>query len=207
MFSRLCILSQQTRSQDTNENLPPSLSTPLPMFLAPPAGPLLLPSLAVIFDLYMDKGDVVRAAATSAVKAILKLFPPEGTRLIFRTLETILEAGKWKTKVGVLDAFKSFVSTSRDAVAVELALVLPKVENAMHDTKQEVSMDPMYPIQFSHPNQSPGICCCYKMCYIPLHDPRQSRSCSPHPRPCEVYGEPRLRACLHQGFILDYLCC
>ncbi|OBZ68188.1 mRNA export factor elf1 [Grifola frondosa] len=107
--------------------------------LGAPVVPLLLPSLPVLYELYMDKGDVVRSAATSATKSILKLFPPEATGIVFRTLEDILEKGKWKTKVGVLDAMKSFVTSARDAVANELGAILPKVEAAMHDTKQEVS--------------------------------------------------------------------
>ncbi|KAF8894076.1 P-loop containing nucleoside triphosphate hydrolase protein [Infundibulicybe gibba] len=104
-----------------------------------PIVPLLLPSLPALFDLYMDKGDVVRVAATAAVKAIIKHCPPESTRIIFRNLEAILETGKWKTKVGVLDALRMFVTPARDAVAAELGATLPKVEAAMHDTKQEVS--------------------------------------------------------------------
>ncbi|KAJ7683243.1 P-loop containing nucleoside triphosphate hydrolase protein [Mycena rosella] len=107
--------------------------------LGAPVAPLLLPSLPVLFELYMDKGDVVRIAAGAAVKAILKLFPPEATRVVFRALEAILDNGKWRTKVGVLDAFRSFVAPAKDAVAVELAAVLPKIEAAMHDTKQEVA--------------------------------------------------------------------
>jgi len=87
----------------------------------------------------MDKGDVVRLAATSAVKAILKLLPAEATRILFQTLEPILDQGKWKTKVGVLDVIKASVNTAKDAVAAELADVLPKIEGAMHDTKSEVS--------------------------------------------------------------------
>ncbi len=100
--------------------------------------PLLIPSLPIIFDLYMDKGDVVRSAAASAVKTLLKLFPPEAVREVYGVLTVILENGKWRTKVGVLDALRSFVASARDAVAAELGTVLPKVENAMHDTKQEV---------------------------------------------------------------------
>ncbi|KAF8070661.1 P-loop containing nucleoside triphosphate hydrolase protein [Lyophyllum atratum] len=107
--------------------------------LGAPVAPLLLPSLPILFELYMDKGDVVRAAAAAAVKAILKLFPPESIRTVFDTLVNILEAGKWRTKVGVLDALKGFVNPARDAVAAELGSLLPKVESAMHDTKQEVS--------------------------------------------------------------------
>ncbi|KIK67175.1 hypothetical protein GYMLUDRAFT_37228 [Collybiopsis luxurians FD-317 M1] len=107
--------------------------------LGAPIAPLLIPSLPVLFDLYMDKGEVVRIAASSAVKAILKLFPPEATRIVFRTLEPIVESGKWKTKVGGLDAIRGFVVSAKDEVAAELVQVLPKVENAMHDTKSEVS--------------------------------------------------------------------
>ena len=107
--------------------------------LGAPVAPILLQSLPILFELYMDKGDVVRIAAATAVKAILKLFPPESTRIVFSTLETILEKGKWRTKVGVLDAFRTFVTPARDAVAAELGTTLPKIEAAMHDTKQEVS--------------------------------------------------------------------
>lgn len=92
----------------------------------------------MLYELYMDKGDVVRAAATSAAKAIIKLFPPESTRLIFRNLEEILDKAKWKGKVGILDAFKSFVQTAKTQVANQLGETLPKVEAAMHDTKSEV---------------------------------------------------------------------
>ena len=86
----------------------------------------------------MDKGDVVRAAATSANKAILKLFPPEATPIVFRTLEDIVDKGKWRSKVGALDAMKSFVNSAKEFVAKELGNTIPKVEAAMHDTKSEV---------------------------------------------------------------------
>lgn len=107
--------------------------------LGPPSAPILLPSLSVIFDLYMDKGDVVRLASAAAVKTIIRLFPSESTRLVFRTLEQILEKGKWRTKVGALDAIRSFAERAKEQVADELGTTLPKVELALHDTKQEVS--------------------------------------------------------------------
>ncbi len=107
--------------------------------LGPSCAPHLLSSLPILFDLYMDKGDVVRNAAAGATKAILKLFPPEATRIVFRTLEDILDKGKWRSKVGALDAMRSFVVPARDAVANQLGTTLPKVEAAMHDTKAEVS--------------------------------------------------------------------
>ncbi|GJE92231.1 hypothetical protein PsYK624_083840 [Phanerochaete sordida] len=107
--------------------------------LGAPAAPHLLPSLPVLFELYMDKGDVVRAAAAAACKAILKLFPPEATRIVFRTLEDIMEKGKWRTKVGALDAIKSFATSAPQATAEQLGFTIPKVEAAMHDTKSEVS--------------------------------------------------------------------
>ncbi|TFY73268.1 hypothetical protein EWM64_g10744, partial [Hericium alpestre] len=111
----------------------------LAAILGPSAAPLLLPSLPVLFELYMDKGDVVRQASAGATKAILKLFPPESVRVVYRALEDILENGKWRTKVGALDAIKGFINSAGPFVASELAAVLPKVEVAMHDTKSEVS--------------------------------------------------------------------
>ncbi|TFK23663.1 mRNA export factor elf1 [Coprinopsis marcescibilis] len=111
----------------------------LATILGAPAVPLLLPSLPILYELLMDKGDVVRAAASAAIKAILKLCPPEAVPFVFRQLETILDSAKWRGKVGVLDGLKSFVSSARDVVATELSTVLPHVEKALHDTKAEVS--------------------------------------------------------------------
>lgn len=107
--------------------------------LGPPITPLLLPSLPVLFDLYMDKGEVVRAAATAAVKAILKACPPESTRTVFQAIEPFLKSGKWRSKAGALDTLKLFVAHAPSQVAAQLGTILPKVEEAMHDTKSEVS--------------------------------------------------------------------
>jgi elongation factor 3 len=106
--------------------------------LGPSVAPVLQSSLPILFDLYMDKGEVVRQAAATATKAILKLFPPESSRLVYKTLEAILENGKWRTKTGALDAMRSFVIGAEEAVATELGMILPAVTAAMHDTKNEV---------------------------------------------------------------------
>ncbi|CAE6492558.1 unnamed protein product [Rhizoctonia solani] len=112
------------------------------------AGPLLLASLPVLLELYSDKGDVVRIAATSAVRAILALFPPEATRSVLRELLAVVggeAGGKWKTKVGALDSVRRWVEEKSkkaeraEYIAAELGDILPTVENAMHDTKSEVS--------------------------------------------------------------------
>lgn len=106
--------------------------------LGPPIAPLLLPSFTVLYDLLMDKGDVVRSAASSAIKAIIKSFPPEATPVVYRALEDVVRDGKWKSKVGAMDSIKSFVSIAPDFVGEELVNVLPVIEGAMHDTKAEV---------------------------------------------------------------------
>lgn len=113
-----------------------------------PVAPILLPSLPTIMDLYMDKGDVVRISATAATKTLLKLFPPEATRVVFEYLESILEKGKWRTKVGALDSIRSFIDRAKEESAQLLGDVLPKVELALHDTKAEVSrlIIALYPI-------------------------------------------------------------
>ncbi|CAG8599524.1 6485_t:CDS:1, partial [Acaulospora colombiana] len=105
-----------------------------------PAGPLLLPSLGTLFDQYMDKGDVVREAATAAVKSTLKIFPPEALGLVLRHLEAALKQTKqWKSKVGILDAIKTLTNQNKDQIGEELGNTLPHIEQAMHDTKAEVS--------------------------------------------------------------------
>ncbi|GJJ06507.1 hypothetical protein Clacol_000699 [Clathrus columnatus] len=111
----------------------------LAQILGPSSAVYLLPSLPILYDLYMDKGDVVRDAAAEAIKAILNLFPPESVPQVFRVLEEIIEKGKWKAKVGALDGMKMFVKVAREQVANELGTTLLKVELALHDTKQEVS--------------------------------------------------------------------
>jgi elongation factor 3 len=114
--------------------------------LGPPAGPLFLPYLPSLFELYMDKGEVVRQSTSGAVKAIMKIFPPEAVRLVFRVLEGIVENGKWRTKVVALDSIRGFVSSAPEAVANELVHTLPMVERAMHDTKSEARV--------AHPEQA-----------------------------------------------------
>ena len=172
--------------------------------LGAPVAPILLDSLPILLDLYMDKGEVVRNAATTAVKAILKLFPPESTRIVFRTLEAILENGKWRTKVGVLDAFRSFVTPARDAVAAELGATLPKIEAAMHDTKQEVSKC----IFVLNSNSAfAGIIRGNQMRYLPLYYSRQPRPCTSYSSSSQVYVKPRLRSSMYQSFVEHHFCC
>ncbi|KAG8718726.1 hypothetical protein FRC09_012202 [Ceratobasidium sp. 395] len=115
--------------------------------LKSPVGPLLLPSLPILLDLYSDKGDVVRLAATAAVRAIIGLFPPEATKVILKELLGVVsgDGGKWKTKAGALDSVRRWVEEKSkkaeraEYIAAELGDILPTVENAMHDTKSEVS--------------------------------------------------------------------
>lgn len=138
VFETLAAFANNKKSGYERESAPIGFHA-LATVLGPPAGPLFLPHLAALYELFMDKGDVVRQATTAANKAILALFPPEATRLVFRTLEGILENGKWRTKVAALDALRGFVKNAPQDVANELAVTLPKVEVAMHDTKSEVS--------------------------------------------------------------------
>ncbi|KAG8818103.1 hypothetical protein FRC19_010870, partial [Serendipita sp. 401] len=108
--------------------------------LGTPAAPILVQSLPTLFELYMDKGDVVREAATAAVRAILKTFPPEGLGFILARLETALDQTKqWKSKVGILDAIRTLSNQNKELIGEYLGTTLPHIEHAMHDTKAEVS--------------------------------------------------------------------
>ncbi|RSH81523.1 hypothetical protein EHS25_006145 [Saitozyma podzolica] len=100
-----------------------------------------LPLLPALLSLAMDKGQPVRTAVTSAVNALIKAAPVEGSRMILDTLcKTLEEAKGWRSKVAALKAIEGLVKPGAEEwVAVELGHVIPFVEHAMHDTKAEVS--------------------------------------------------------------------
>ncbi|KDQ21428.1 hypothetical protein BOTBODRAFT_168695 [Botryobasidium botryosum FD-172 SS1] len=112
--------------------------------LGPASLPLLLPSLPVLLELLADKGDVVRSSATTAIRSIVKLTPLEAIESVLEILSSELGAGgKWQAKVGCLKEIAKIVDSkgeeSKELVAGLLGILLPVVENSMHDTKKEVA--------------------------------------------------------------------
>ena len=101
---------------------------------------VFLPLTSVLLGLAMDKGQPVRSAVNSAMTAMIKATPIEGSRVAFDELCRALEEGKgWRTKVACLKAMENLVRPgAEDWVAMELGRVIPVVERAMHDTKSEV---------------------------------------------------------------------
>ncbi len=165
----------------------------LAITLGPPAAPLLLPHLASLMDLYMDKGDVVASAATSAAKKIVKLVPPDGTQVLLGILGNILEGGKWKTKVGALDLIRTWVNGAKVQVAQCLGVILPKVEGAMHDTKAEVCFF-FDSSAFLFLHSYTGRLRCPKVRRRSLHDCSQPRYRTSHSNPRFLHGRPS-RSC------------
>ncbi|RXK36829.1 elongation factor 3 [Tremella mesenterica] len=102
---------------------------------------VFLPVIPTLLALSMDKGQQVRSAVTSAINALLKITPSEGTRVAMEVLcKTLDDAKGWRSKVSALKAMESLVKPGAEEwVAFELGHVIPFVEHAMHDTKQEVS--------------------------------------------------------------------
>lgn len=112
--------------------------------LGPAALPLLLSTLPDLLELLSDKGDVVRVAANSAIKALISLAPVEAIESVMQVLSINLRAcAKWKGKVGCLKAMGALLDgkgdEEKEEIAQMLGVLLPLVEDAMHDTKQEVS--------------------------------------------------------------------
>ena len=103
---------------------------------------VFLPLIPVLLNLSMDKGQPVRMAVNSAMTALIKACPVEASRVPFDTLSKTLTEGKgWRTKVGALKAMENLVKPGGEEwVAMELGRVIPEVEHAMHDTKQEVRL-------------------------------------------------------------------
>lgn len=102
---------------------------------------VFLPLIPVLAALSMDKGQPVRSAVTSAMNAIVKATPVEGTRPLLDTLCATLDETKgWRSKVTALKAMEGVVKAGAEEwVAAELGRVIPVVERAMHDTKAEVN--------------------------------------------------------------------
>lgn len=102
---------------------------------------VFLPLLPALLAQAMDKGQPVRSAVNSAVTAMMKIVPAEGSRLALDVLCKVLDEAKgWRTKVAALKAMEGLVKPgAEEYVANELGKVIPVVEHAMHDTKSEVS--------------------------------------------------------------------
>lgn len=100
-----------------------------------------LPVVPALLNLAMDKGQPVRSSASSAVSALIKITPPEGTRSVLDMLTRTLDDAKgWRTKTAALKAMEGLVRPGAEEwVAAELGHVIPVVEAAMHDTKAEVA--------------------------------------------------------------------
>jgi elongation factor 3 len=102
---------------------------------------VFIPLIPALVNLSMDKGQPVRSAVTSALNALIKICPAEGSRLVLDVLCRSLEDGKgWRSKVSALKAIEGLVKPgAEEYIANELGHVIPFVERAMHDTKAEVS--------------------------------------------------------------------
>ena len=102
---------------------------------------VFVPIIPALLGLAMDKGQPVRSAVNSAMTALIKASAPEGSRSLLEVLCKVLEEAKgWRTKVAALKAMEGCVKQGAEEwVAAELGKVIPFVEAAMHDTKQEVS--------------------------------------------------------------------
>lgn len=105
---------------------------------------MLIPALPVLLELLSDKGDVVRSAAGSAIRALIALTPVQGIPAVMAVLSSELATnGKWKAKVGCLKEMGRLTDLRGDAgkevIADILSTLLPTIEKAMHDTKTEVA--------------------------------------------------------------------
>lgn len=109
-----------------------------------PVFPLLLPTLPILLELLSDKGEVVRSAASSAIRSLVSLTPAQGIHGVMGVLSSELEkTGKWKAKVGCLKEIGRLTDLrgeeGKEEVADILGTLLPVTEKAMHDTKAEVA--------------------------------------------------------------------
>ena len=104
---------------------------------------VFIPLIPALLTLAMDKGQPVRTAVNAAINSLIKICPPEGSRMVLQTLCATLDDAKgWRTKIAALKAMEGLVKPGAEEwVAMELGRVIPIIEHAMHDTKSEVSGD------------------------------------------------------------------
>ncbi|RSH80900.1 uncharacterized protein EHS24_008328 [Apiotrichum porosum] len=102
---------------------------------------IFIPVIPALLNLAMDKGQPVRSAVNSAIKALIKICPPESTRPVIQALARALEDCKgWRSKVAACKALEELVKPGAEEwVAMELGETIPVIEKSMHDTKAEVS--------------------------------------------------------------------
>lgn len=164
---------------------------------------VFIPLIPALLNLSMDKGQPVRSAVTSAMNALVKICPAEGSRLVLDTLCRALDDAKgWRSKVSALKAMEALVKPgSEEYVANELGRVIPFVERAMHDTKAEVSVH----IAFNERNSDHlGICCSQQGRYHPLRNPSQCRRYQARSCPRFRHGLPKRRSQHHQGPLVHH---
>jgi elongation factor 3 len=102
---------------------------------------VFLPLIPALLNLSMDKAQPVRSAVNTAMNALIKICPAEGSWMVLDVLcKTLEDAKGWRSKVAALKAIENVVKGgSEEWVALELGTTIPYVEHAMHDTKTEVS--------------------------------------------------------------------
>lgn len=107
--------------------------------------PYFIPLLSPILERFQETGQgaVVKDAAEKAAKQLVRLAPPEASPKTLDALFAIVEGGaKWKTKVGALDLIGGFATRAKEQVAERLGEIIPKLSEAMQDTKPEVRYIP-----------------------------------------------------------------
>ncbi|KAJ3241742.1 hypothetical protein HDU78_001701 [Chytriomyces hyalinus] len=96
----------------------------------------------LIMDLCADKGQVVRDAAFSALKALFRLPSPEAVAphlLPFLYEFGLPSARKWHTRVAALEVLKVLAERAPEQIGANLVSLIPQVSECIDDTRTEVS--------------------------------------------------------------------
>ena len=107
--------------------------------------PLYIDTLPILLDLVSDKGDVVREAAQTAIDDLVQLLNPLALPTLLENIFVITNSSsaKWKSKSTALQILTKLVKSGsplwKNRFSEHLGLMVPNLENAMHDTKSEVS--------------------------------------------------------------------
>ncbi|KAI9349463.1 P-loop containing nucleoside triphosphate hydrolase protein [Zopfochytrium polystomum] len=106
------------------------------------AVPFFLRTIPVIFEAIADKGQVVRDAASVALKRFAKLPSPAAVRPhIIPLLDQhgLPSAKKWQTRVAALQMLSKMAERAPEQIGECLVELIPKITDCVNDTKPEVA--------------------------------------------------------------------
>jgi len=100
--------------------------------------PYTLPMISSLITLQSDKSANVRDLSAECTKMLGELLCPHSFRLVYPTLDTLLQNENWKIKVAALNLLQLIAPRMSAQLSPLLPALIPRVSDCMHDSKKQV---------------------------------------------------------------------